>query len=145
MIFVTLFLFAASSVNRLGSFADSSNEWWVSMVVKTRCKGREIMGVEVGAVNVQRYFPRDAAVIELQLDHLEILCDLAPDFWQGDTRICDRRLCAWLESKNFNGRPGDMPIPLALIPSGENCFRLKPIARNGRTKTKPALNAPNPA
>jgi hypothetical protein len=98
------------------------------MVVKTRCKGREFTGVEVGAVNVRRYFPRETVVIELLLDHLLIHCDLSPDFWQGHTEIRDRRLCAWLESKNFHGRPGDAPIPLSLIPSGKNCYRLKPLA-----------------
>ena len=70
---------------------------------------REYTGVEVGADNVRRYFPKDIEVIELHLDHLSIQCDLAPDFWQGQTQIRDPRLCAWLESKNFNGRPGDAP------------------------------------
>jgi hypothetical protein len=107
------------------------------MVVKTRCKGREIIGVEIGAVNAQRYFPRDAEVIELLLDHLHIQCGLTPGFWQGDTEIRDRRLCAWLESKNFNGRPGDAPLPLALIPSGKNCFRLRPLATHPRMQPKP--------
>ena len=89
------------------------------MVVKTQCKGREITGVEVGIGNVRRYFSKEIAAIELLLDHLQIQCDLAPNFWQGDTQIRDRRLCAWLESKNFNGGPGAEPIPLALIPSGQ--------------------------
>ncbi len=115
------------------------------MVVKTHCKGREITGVEVGIGNVRRYFPKETDVIELLLDHLQIQCGLAPGFWQGDTQIRDRRLCAWLESKNFNGRPGEEPLPLALIPSGENCFRLMPMARNGRTKVKTILGASNPA
>ena len=102
------------------------------MVVKTRCKGREFTGVEVGAGNVRRYFPRESVVIELLLDHLLIQCGLAPDFWQGQTEIRDSRLCAWLESKNFNGRPGDAPIPLALIPSGKNCYRLEPLEANNK-------------
>jgi hypothetical protein len=97
------------------------------MVVKTRCKGREFTGVEVGAGDVRRYFPRETVVIELLLDHLLIRCGLTPGFWQGETEIRDPRLCAWLESKNFHGRPGDKPIPLALIPSGKSCYRLKPL------------------
>ena len=56
------------------------------MVVKTHCKGRAFTGVEMGASNVRRYFPRDAEVIELHLDHLLIQCGLTPDFWQGQTR-----------------------------------------------------------
>jgi hypothetical protein len=107
------------------------------MVVKTRCKGREITGVEVGAVNVRRYFPKDAAEVELLLDHLHIQCGLTPEFWQGDTEIRDRRLCAWLEAKNF-GRPGEPPLPLALIPSGKNCFRVRPIRANVRTRFETA-------
>lgn len=91
-------------------------------------------GVEVGAINVRRYFPPEAIEIELLLDHLQIQCGLAPDFWQSDPAICDPRLSAWLESKNFGGRPGDAPVPLALIPSGKNCFRLRPMA--ARTKTE---------
>jgi hypothetical protein len=109
------------------------------MVVKTHCKGRTFTGVEVDAINVQRYFPRDADVIELRLDHLLIQCGLAPTFWQGQSEIRDPRLCAWLESKNFNGRPGEAPIPLALIPAGKNCFRLQPAALIERPRHKPTL------
>lgn len=115
------------------------------MVVKTHCEGREFTGVEVGAVDVRRYFPRDTAVIELLLDHLLIQCGLAPDFWKGHTEIRDPRLGAWLESKNFNGRPGEAPIPLALIPSGKNCFRLQPIATNRRLQFKPTFDAADAA
>jgi hypothetical protein len=64
------------------------------MVVKTHCKGRELTGVEVGAGNVRRYFPRGGNVIELHLDHLLIQLGLKPDFWQGQTQICDPRLRA---------------------------------------------------
>jgi len=103
------------------------------MVVKTHRKGREFTGVEVGADNVSRYFSKESAVIELLLDHVQIQCGLNPRFWQGETEIRDPRLCVWLQSKNFNGKPGDGPIPLALIPSGKNCFRLQPIKRRPHT------------
>jgi len=106
------------------------------MVVKTHRDGRKMTGVEVGAGNVRRYFPRETIEIELLLDHLKIQCGLSPGFWQGDTEIRDPRLCAWLESKNFNGRPGDAPVPLSLIPSGKNCFRLQPIAATARPRFK---------
>jgi hypothetical protein len=99
------------------------------MVVKTHTAGRKVTGVEVGVSNVRRYFSPDSRVIELLLDHLLIQCGLAPGFWDGDTEIRDPRLSAWLESKNFNGRPGDAPLPLALIPSGKDCFRLRPLTR----------------
>ena len=98
------------------------------MVVRTHRNGRKMTGVEIGAGNVRRYFSREAPEIELLLDHLQIQCELSPDFWHGDSEIRDPRLSAWLESKNFHGRPGDAPVPLSLIPSGRNCFRLQPIA-----------------
>ncbi len=108
------------------------------MLVKTHCRGREITGVEVGTENVQRYFSKDTEVVELHLDHLLIQCGLAPAFWHGHSEISDPRLCAWLRSKNFHGRPGEAPIPLALIPSGKNCFRLEPAPINECPKYKPA-------
>lgn len=91
------------------------------MMVRTQGRGRSIRGLYVGAANVRRHFPRDIAVIELQLDHLRILCGLAPDFWQGQPEICDSRLCAWLESKQVQGAP----IRLAMISEGANLFRLE--------------------
>jgi len=98
------------------------------MVVKTHRNGRKMTGVEVGSGNVRRYFPRETPEVELLLDHLRIQCGLSPGFWQGDSEIRDPRLCAWLESKNFHGRPGEAPVPLSLIPAGKNCFRLQPMA-----------------
>jgi hypothetical protein len=109
-----------------------------SMVVKLQSKGRELVGLQVGASNVRRYFSKAAAVIELELDHLQIQCGLGPEFWRGQPEIRDPRLCAWLKAKQFEGKPGETPIPLAMIPSGKNSFRLQPLCRSTRTKTKPA-------
>ena len=63
------------------------------MVVKTQLKGTEITGLRVGARNVRRYFPRGVRVIELQLDHLQIQCGLAPEFWRGGPARHGARLC----------------------------------------------------
>lgn len=106
------------------------------MIVKTQCKGRAFTGVEVGPGNVRRYFPRDAPVIELHLDHLLIQCGLSPCFWEGKAEICDARLGIWLESKNLNGGRSHDPVPLALIPSGKNSFRLQPmpLGRHSRSR-----------
>lgn len=93
------------------------------MVVKTQSKGPGVTGLHVGSTNAHRYFSRDVAFVELHLDHLQIQCDLAPDFWGGSPEIYDPRLCAWLESKNLNVRRG-AAVTLALIPSGKNAFRL---------------------
>lgn len=95
------------------------------MVVKTQSKGRGVTGLNVGASNVQRYFQRGIPFVELQLDHLRIQCNLAPNFWQDQPEIFDPRLCAWLESKHLNANTPRGPIPVALIPSGKNSFRLR--------------------
>jgi hypothetical protein len=98
------------------------------MVVKTQCKGREVTGLLVGASNARRYFPRNISAIELQLDHLRIECGLTPEFWRGQPEIHDPRLCAWLESKQFNGKSCRTPIPLNMIPSGSNSFKFGPLS-----------------
>lgn len=101
------------------------------MLVQTQTKGRGVMGLLVGNSNVRRYFPRDLAAIELELDHLQIRCDLNEKFWDGEAEIYDPRLCAWLEAKTFHENARHTPISLDMIPSGPNCFRLRPI---GKTK-----------
>jgi len=98
------------------------------MVVKTQSKGRGVTGLHVGSSNVRRYFPEHVAVIELQLGHLQIQCGLEPGFWQDEPEIHDPRLCAWLEAKNFHTGPNRIPIPLVMIPSGKNSFRLQPAS-----------------
>lgn len=110
------------------------------MVVKTQSKGRGNTGLNVGASNVERYFPRGVQSVELQLDHLQIQCDLTPDFWQGQPEIYDPRLCAWLESKHLSTKPGKGPIPLALIPEGKNSFRLKAVPASTQSDTKLSLH-----
>ena len=101
------------------------------MVVRTHSKGHGVTGLHVGVSNVRRYFPSHIPVIELLLDHLQIQCGLAPDFWQGQPEIHDPRLCAWLESKHLRDRSDRTPIPLAMIPAGNNSFRLRPVSLNG--------------
>lgn len=106
------------------------------MVVKTQCKGRGVTGLNVGTDNVQRYFPKDISAIELLLDHLQIQCDLGPDFWKGEPEIFDPRLCAWLESKQFHSNSGRTPLPYAMIPAGKNAFRLRPVSAIPRSREK---------
>jgi hypothetical protein len=120
------------------------------MVVRTQSEGLEFTGLQIGANNVRRYFPKNMATIELQLDHLQIQCWLRPEFWRDQPEIRDPRLGAWLESKNFHERPSRDPIPLAMIPNGKNSFRLRPIAFNGRAsagraKYRPATDPFNAA
>jgi hypothetical protein len=104
------------------------------MVVKTQSKGRGFTGLHVGTSNVRRYFPKDISFIELELDHLQIQCGLDPAFWQDEPEIHDPRLCAWLESKNFHTRQDRTPVPLVMIPSGKNAFKLQPVRLNGKAK-----------
>ncbi|MGD0737232.1 MAG: hypothetical protein ABR976_19030 [Terracidiphilus sp.] len=111
------------------------------MVVKTHSKSRGVTGLHVGVSNARRYFPKTVAVIELQLDHLQIQCGLDPDFWQGQPEIFDPRLCAWLESKHLHRTPDRSSIPLALIPAGENSFRVQPVSLNGHVRVKMTSNA----
>lgn len=111
------------------------------MVVKTQSRSRGVTGLHVGASNVRRYFPKDVSVIELQLDHLQIQCGLAPDFWQGEPEIFDPRLCAWLESKHLHNKQNRGPIPLAMIPSGKNSFRLQPVHMPVQESKIPARHA----
>ncbi len=97
------------------------------MVVRTHCAGREVVGLYVGARNVRRKFPKDIQSIELVLGHLHIHCELPPEFWHGQPEIRDPRLCDWLESKIFHGRVRRTPVPLAMLPTGKNTFRLQTI------------------
>jgi len=119
------------------------------MVVKTQSKGRGVTGLNVGSSNVQRYFPRGVSSVELQLDHLQIQCDLSPDFWQDQPEIFDPRLCAWLESKRLSTSPTRGPIPLAMIPSGKNSFRIRLVPPGTQTTpsadTKRKLHSHSPA
>ncbi len=114
------------------------------MVVKARSKGREFVGLQVGASNARRYFSKDASVIELQLDHLQISCGLGPNFWDGQAEIRDPRLGAWLELKNFHGKVGESPVPLAMIPSGKNSFRLQPLSLRMQPRMKQPPNGTRP-
>jgi len=115
------------------------------MVVRTQSKGRAITGLQVGANNVRRYFPKGPAAIELQLDHLRIQCWLGPEFWQDQPEISDPRLGAWLESKNFHSRPSRDPVPLAMIPNGNNSFQLRPIAFKDKSRSRPVSDPFNAA
>ena len=104
------------------------------MVVISRSIGRRIIGLYVGDDNVRRYFPKRIAEIELQLDHLRIECELAPDFWRGQPEIRDPRLCLWLESKHLGAKGQRVPVPLSMIPSGENSFILGLVALSSPAK-----------
>jgi hypothetical protein len=104
------------------------------MVVKPQISGHRFIGIYVGVSNVRRYFPRQIAAIDLQLDHLRIRCGLSPDFWNGTPEIRDPRLSDWLQLKGLHGT-GSESIQLAMIPSGEDSFILGPAASNDQVQT----------
>lgn len=112
------------------------------MLVRTQNKGREVLGLLVGINNARRYFSKEATTVDLELDHLQIQCDLGPEFWTSHPEILDSRLSAWLEQKNLRGESGSAPVPLAMIPSGKNAFRLQPLKIRTRNNSGHTLPAP---
>jgi hypothetical protein len=88
------------------------------------------VGLHIGAVNVQQYFPPDVQLIELELDHLRIVCPLDPSFWEDRPEIHDQRLSSWLESKRNSGKLGAQSAPVAMIPCGEYSFRLQIMTKD---------------
>jgi len=109
------------------------------MVVKTKSGRLGMTGLHVGDGNVQRLFPPDVPVVELELDHLRILCTLEPEFWNGNPEIHDERLIAWLESKRTNGKLAPRPAPVVMIPAGDHAFRLLPIGPKEVSTAKHAV------
>jgi hypothetical protein len=97
------------------------------MVVRTECKGRRVTGIYIGARNVRRNFRKQAAAIEFELGHLRIGCELNPGFWRDQPRICDSRLCEWLEFKFYRERRYVTPLPLVLIQTSRNAFKVRPL------------------
>jgi hypothetical protein len=103
------------------------------MVVQTldRHPGHSgVVGLHIGTLNVQQYFPRHVDQVELELDHLCIVCPLEPAFWLDRPEIHDLRLSSWLESKRNSGKLAANSAPVAMIPSGNHCFRLQLIVRD---------------
>ena len=106
------------------------------MVVKAQYEGRRVMGLYVGVNNVRRYFSKKISAVEFQLDHLRIECWLTPRFWDGQPEIHDPRLCEWLASKNLHELPCRTAVPLAMIPSGKNSFKLTSLSRTGTGRSR---------
>jgi hypothetical protein len=97
------------------------------MVIFTLDKRPGVVGLHVGTENVQQFFSPDTLLVELELDHLSIVCTLDPSFWQDRPVIHDLRLSSWLDAKRTGGKLASPSGRLALIPSGPNAFRLQPL------------------
>jgi len=98
------------------------------VLTKQRRSGRSGgIGLNVGAVNVNEHFPKHTEFVELELDHLSIVCTLGQPFWADEPEIHDHRLSSWLEAKHNSGKLGAQPSPIAMIPCGPSKYRLQPI------------------
>ncbi|WP_420239073.1 hypothetical protein ACOBR2_05650 [Telmatobacter bradus] len=113
------------------------------MIVTTQYRGRHIAGLYIGTSNVDRYFSRSAQVVELHLGHLHIQCRLTAQFWDGKPEIEDSRLGEWLKSKHLYDKSFQTPIPVEMVPSGQNTFSLGPLASSlaGSINTTPQTTA----
>jgi len=87
------------------------------------------VGLHIGSANAKRYFPRGLELIELELDHLRIVCSLEASFWLDCPEIHDHRLSSWLESKRNSGKLPLQTAPVAMIPCGEHAFRLQVLSK----------------
>jgi hypothetical protein len=95
-----------------------------------------VAGLYVGTNNVRRYFSKRMKMVELQLDHLRIVCGLTPPFWKDKPEIQDARLCVWLEEKRSKDTIGQKEIPLTLVPSGKNSFRLAELSQKASSQLR---------
>jgi hypothetical protein len=108
------------------------------MVVKPRSSRQRMTGLHIDDDDVQRLFPPDVTSVELELDHLRIVCALQPEFWEGESDIHDDRLVSWLEAKRMSGKLAPQPAPLVMIPAGDHAFRLMPVThKEARTAKYP--------
>ena len=97
------------------------------MLVKVQQKSPGLTGLNIGADNVKRYFPKGNSSIDLQLDQVQIRCELQPAFWKNEPQIFDPRLSAWLKTRDLRKRDGEAAIVLALVPADNQSFRLQKI------------------
>lgn len=111
------------------------------MVVTTQEKGREVLGLRVGAANVRKYFPREMGTVEFLLGDLRIQCSLPPNFWNGQPEIRDPRLGAWLKFKVSRTRSSRKPVALAMESAGANAFTLRSMVHVPQRSVAPKRTA----
>lgn len=103
------------------------------MVVRTQEKHadrRGLIGLHIGTLNVQTHFPRGMDAVELELDHLRIVCPLEPSFWSDSPVIHDHRLSLWLEAKRTGGKLVGKAAPVTLLPlENGRAFRLQLMSK----------------
>ena len=94
------------------------------MIVKMQATGRGVTGLQIGSRNVKRYFTRSVSTVDLDLDHVQIQCELGQSFWRKQPEIADPRLCAWLTAKDSSCKADGSRVVLMMEPAGTNSFRL---------------------
>jgi hypothetical protein len=110
------------------------------MIVKMQDRGRGVTSLRIGARNVRRYFAKGMPTIDLDLDNVQIQCDLSQDFWQDRPEIVDPRLCAWLTAKKSKLKVDGDGAVLLMLPAGRNSFRLQTKRAKETVKPGPSYN-----
>jgi len=118
------------------------------MIVKMKVRGSCVSSLRIGARNVRRYFTKSVPAVDLDLDGLQIQCDLSQNSWRNEPEIVDPRLCAWLTAKKTKLRVDGDSAVLLMVPAGRNSFRLqakqiREAATSGRS-LNPALRFDQP-
>jgi|SRR5579872_3303937 len=101
------------------------------MIVKMQDGGRGVTSLRVGARNVKRYFSRNVRMVDLDLESVQIRCELHQEFWRDQPEIADPRLCAWLTAKNDKWKSDGKRCVLLMLPDGANSFRILPKSSRG--------------
>src|ERR1035441_8534243 len=100
-----------------------------------------VIGLHIGDFNAARHFPRTKTVIELELDHLSIACQLGPSFWEGQADIYDSRLSSWLELKRASGKLSGQSTYVTLVPTESGSFRVNLVREEEAEESQFALPA----
>ena len=102
------------------------------MIVKMLDGGRGVTSLRVGAYNVKKYFTKAVSTVDLDLESVQIRCDLSREFWRDQPEIADPRLCAWLTAKSSSWKSDGRELVLRMLPAGTNSFRILPVkSRSG--------------
>ena len=78
--------------------------------------------------------------IDLDLDSVQIQCELSQDFWQDHPEIADPRLCAWLTVKKTKLKVDGGRSVLLMLPAGRNSFRLQTKSPREAVKRSPSYD-----
>ncbi len=90
------------------------------MIVRMQNQGHSIIGIRMEMADAQSFFPSDVKTLDLELDHLQIRCDLKTTFWLDQAEISDPRLSAWLEEKFYWRKLPNSPISVEMVRTGDH-------------------------